>query len=124
MSAPVPLTPDQAPTDEQAARLARWSWVMAGLFFVAIAVTGMLGYALMSWLGLPDGALLTDAGGRGWLAAGGLLAVQLAPVAVGAALGARALRLGATASAGSALAVNVLLGVYALVVDVFGMFVR
>lgn len=123
MSAPLPVTPGPAPVPEQAARLTRWSWVMAGLFFVAIAVSGMLGYAIMSWFGLPDGALLTAAGARGWLAAAGLLAVQLAPVAVGSALGAKALRLDGGAGAGSALAVNVLLGVYAVVVEAFGLFV-
>jgi hypothetical protein len=123
VSAPLPLSNGHAPTQEQAARLARWSWAMAGLFFVAIAATGMLGYAVTSWFGLPDGALLTEAGGRGWLATAGLLAVQLAPVAVGSALGARAVRLGGGASAGSALAVNVLLGIYAVVVEAFGLFV-
>lgn len=123
MSAPLPVSNGHAATGEQAARLTRWSWVMAGLFFVAIAVSGVLGYVVMASFGLPDGALLTEAGLRGWLTAAGLLAVQLAPVGVGSALGARALRLGGGASAGSALAVNVLLGVYAVVVEAFGLFV-
>lgn len=107
------------PVGGPAARLTRWAWIMVVLFFVAFAVSMALGYAAMAWLGLEEGEMLSAAGGTGWLVAGGLLVVQVVPAAVGAALATRAVRLGGGGVAASALVVNVLLGVYALVVQLF-----
>lgn len=120
MSTGAPVTDIPAarsPVDPHAARLTRWSWTMVGLFFVVLVVAAFLGMAAVSWLGLAEGQLLSEAGWAGWLVAAGLLLLEVSPVAVGSVLGARATRLGGGALAVSAFAVNVLLVLYALTVQ-------
>ncbi|WP_143448893.1 hypothetical protein [Kineosporia sp. A_224] len=119
MSAGAPVTPVPAPSpvDPAAARSTRWSWIMVGLFFVVWVLGAVLGMAALPWVGLAEGHLLSEAGGTGWLVAAGLLLLEVSPAVVGAVLGARATRLGGGALAASAFAVNVLLAVFALTVQ-------
>ena len=107
-------------TSEETSQLARarrfttWSWVMVPSLVVSYALAYAVGTLLMGALDVPEGQLITSAGGPGWLAGACVAAIGVAPLVFGVALASRALRYGAGSSAKAARVVNGVLLVWLL----------
>lgn len=88
---------------------------MTGTLLVSMGAAYLAGTSLRSALDVPEGELLTTAGWMGWLAAVGVLLIQVAPLVVGVVLAWRARLHGAAGRAVVPLVVNGVLLAYLVV---------
>ena len=94
----------------EAARSTRAAWLMVPVWVAMFIATSYAGVVVLDWLGLEKGDLWLFARNVwGWVAEIGFALLLAAPAALGVAYASRALRRGAHALAGTALAVNALL---------------
>lgn len=105
-TAPVP----DVGVDPRVPRWTRWSLWMLLVSLGALLVAGVLGYWLLSVLGLEEGDLLLMAGGvAGWAAQLLVFGIMALPTVTGTTFAVRALRHGAGSLAWLGLAGNVAL---------------
>ena len=102
-----PVHRTTVPDPAEAARSTRTAWVMVPVWVATFVVTSYAGVVVLDWLGLGEGDLWLFARNVwGWVAEIGFTLLVGAPAGVGIAYAVRALRRGARASAGAALALD------------------
>jgi hypothetical protein len=105
-----PVHPVAAHDPVEAARSTRAAWLMVPVWVAMFIATSYAGVVVLGWLGLGEGDLFLFARNVwGWVAEIGFMLLLAAPAAAGIAYAVRAVRRGARALAGTALAVNALL---------------
>jgi hypothetical protein len=120
-SSSVGATSDEASQLARARRLTTWSWLMVPSLVVSYTLAYAVGTLLMGALDVPEGELITSAGGPGWLAGACVTAIGVAPLVCGVALASRALRYGAGSSAKAGRVVNGILLVWLLASQILQM---